>query len=79
MDAWGKWVKVGNKVIMAADGNGDFVNATGLVQDLTKIGFGAVRSQRFALVADNLKVTYIGVETAPGVTVSGAKAVLAAL
>jgi len=32
-------------------------------KDLTKIGFGAVRSKRFALVADDLKVTYVGVET----------------
>jgi len=32
MDAWGKWTQVGDKIIMAADGNGDFVNATGLVQ-----------------------------------------------
>ena len=32
MDAWGKWTNVSDKVIMAADGNGDFVKATGLVQ-----------------------------------------------
>ncbi|KAG0030590.1 hypothetical protein BGZ81_002455 [Podila clonocystis] len=79
MDAWGKWTKTNDKLILAADGNGEFVTATGLVQDLTKIGFGALRSQRFALVADDLKVTYIGVETGPGVSVSGATAVLAAL
>lgn len=32
MDAWGKWSNVGDKLIMAADGNGDFVTATGLAQ-----------------------------------------------
>lgn len=32
MDAWGKWTNVSDKLIMAADGNGDFVKATGLVQ-----------------------------------------------
>ncbi|KAF9416741.1 hypothetical protein BGZ94_010148 [Podila epigama] len=79
MDAWGKWTKTNDKIILAADGNAEFVQATGLVQDLTKVGFGALRSKRFALVADNLKVTYVGVETAPGVTVSGVDAVLAAL
>ncbi|KAF9384985.1 hypothetical protein BGX21_001172 [Mortierella sp. AD011] len=79
MDAWGKWTNTNDKIILAADGNGEFVTATGLVQDLTKIGFGAIRSKRFALVADDLKVTYIGVETGAGVSVSGADAVLAAL
>ncbi|KAG0028699.1 hypothetical protein BGZ81_007883 [Podila clonocystis] len=79
MDAWGKWTDVSDKVIMAADGNGDFVKATGLWQDLTKVGMGAVRSKRFAMVVDDLKVTYIGVETQFGVSVSGATAVLAKL
>jgi len=36
MDAWGKWTNVSDKVIMAADGNGDFVKATGLVQGIKK-------------------------------------------
>ncbi|KAI1298106.1 hypothetical protein EDD11_006878 [Mortierella claussenii] len=79
MDAWGKWTQTNDKIILAADGNGDFVKATGLDQDLTKAGMGAIRSKRFALVADDLKVTYIGVETAGGVSVSGADAVLAHL
>ncbi|KAF9965324.1 hypothetical protein BGZ70_005037 [Mortierella alpina] len=79
MDAWGKWTKVNDKIIMAADGNGEFVTATGLKQDLTKYGMGSVRSQRFALIADDLKITYIGVETGHDVTVSGADAVLAHL
>ncbi|KAG0227868.1 hypothetical protein BGW42_001721 [Actinomortierella wolfii] len=79
MDAWGKWTKVNDKIIMAADGNGEFVQKTGLSQDLTKMGMGAVRSKRFAMVIDDLKVVYIGVESAPGVSVSGAKAVLAKL
>ncbi|KAG0219217.1 Redoxin [Mortierella sp. GBAus27b] len=79
MDAWGKWTKTNDKIILAADGNGEFVTATGLNQDLTQVGFGSLRSKRFALVADGLKVTYIGVESAPGVTVSGVDAVYNAL
>ncbi|KAF8925352.1 hypothetical protein BGZ58_000876 [Dissophora ornata] len=79
MDAWGKWTKTNDKIVMAADGNGDFINATGLVQDLTAFGMGPVRPKRFALVVDNMKVTYVGVESAGGVSVSGADAVLAHL
>ncbi|ORZ02047.1 thioredoxin-dependent peroxidase [Lobosporangium transversale] len=79
MDAWGKWTKSNDKIILASDGNGEFVKATGLDQDLSKMGMGSIRSKRFALVADDLKVTYIGVETSPGVSVSGADAVLAHL
>ncbi|KAI8596901.1 hypothetical protein EDD21DRAFT_233317, partial [Dissophora ornata] len=55
------------------------INATGLVQDLTAFGMGPVRPKRFALVVDNMKVTYVGVESAGGVSVSGADAVLAHL
>lgn len=31
--------------------------------DLTKVGMGAVRSKRFAMVVEDMKVIYIGVET----------------
>lgn len=34
MDAWGKWTKTNDKLILAADGNGEFVTATGLVQGM---------------------------------------------
>lgn len=34
-----------------------------LISDLTKVGMGAVRSRRFAMVVEDMKVTYIGVET----------------
>jgi peroxiredoxin len=34
MDAWGKWTRVSDKVIMAADGNGDFIKACGLDQGI---------------------------------------------
>ena len=33
------------------------------IVDLTKVGMGAVRSKRFAMVVEDMKVTYIGVET----------------
>jgi alkyl hydroperoxide reductase 1 len=47
--------------------------------DLTRAGMGARRAQRFALIVDDLKVTYVGVEEGPGVSLSGAEAVLAHL
>ncbi|KAI8063686.1 Redoxin, partial [Gilbertella persicaria] len=65
-------------VIMAGDGSAFFSSALGLTQDLTKMGMG-IRSKRFAIVVDNLVVKYIGVEKQPGVTSSGADAVLAKL
>src|SRR3990170_6656050 len=45
MDAWGKNQNVGDKVLMLADGNADFVKSLGLEMDGTGIGFGT-RSQR---------------------------------
>ena len=46
--------------------------------DLSAVGFG-IRTGRWAVILDDLKVTYLGLEEKPGVTVSGADAVLAKL
>ncbi|KAI8975193.1 Redoxin [Mycotypha africana] len=78
MNAFAKAFKVGDKVIMAGDGSAEFSKALGLTQDLTKNGMG-IRSKRFAILVDDLVVKYVGVEQAPGVTSSGAEAVLAKL
>lgn len=78
MNAFGKVSGNKGKIIMAGDGNGTFTKALGLTMDATKGGLG-IRSKRFAMVVDDLKITYIGVEPAPGVTVSSADAVLAKL
>lgn len=78
MNAFAKAYKAGDKVIMAGDGSAFFCDSLGLTQDLTKNGMG-VRSKRFAIVIDDLVVKYVGVESAPGVTSSGAEAVLAKL
>jgi alkyl hydroperoxide reductase 1 len=78
MNAFAKAYKAGDKVIMAGDGSALFSGALGLTQDLTKNGMG-IRSKRFAIVVDDLVVKYVGVEQAPGVTSSGADAVLAKL
>jgi len=64
MGAWGEQQKAGDKVMMLADGNGDFTRALGLELDATKFGMGK-RSQRFSMVVDNGVVTQLNVE-APG-------------
>lgn len=78
MTAWGKDQGVGDKVMMLADGSAAFTKAMGLELDLTGRGLG-IRSQRFALVAKDGKVTHIGVESGGAFEVSKAEAVLAAL
>lgn len=60
MDAWGK-AQNAEKIIMAADGNGEYTRALGLELDVTGFGMGK-RSRRYAMVVDNGKVTYLGVD-----------------
>jgi peroxiredoxin len=52
MNAWGKHSSVGDKVLMLADGNGDYARALGLELDAKGFGMG-VRGQRFALVVED--------------------------
>ncbi len=78
MGAWGKDQGVGDSVLMLADGSAAFTKALGLELDLIARGLG-VRSQRFALVAVDGKVTHLAVEAPGGFDVSRAEAVLAAL
>jgi peroxiredoxin (alkyl hydroperoxide reductase subunit C) len=78
MGAWAKDQKVGDGIIMLADGSAAFTRALGLELDLTARGLG-VRSQRFALIAVDGVVTHLAVEDAGGFDVSRAEAVLEAL
>ena len=78
MGAWGKEQGVGNKVVMLADGAAQFAKAIGLELDLNARGMG-FRSQRYALIADDMKVTHLGVEQPGGFEVSKAESVLEAL
>ena len=77
MDAWGK-DKNADELIMAADGNGDFAKAMGLTMDGSGFGMG-IRSQRYALVADDGKITALNVEQPGKFEVSAAEAIMAAL
>lgn len=78
MGAWAKDQGVGDSVLMLADGSGAFTKAVGLELDLVARGLG-VRSQRFALVAEDGRVTHLAIEAPGGFDVSRAEAVLAAL
>ena len=52
MGAWGKDQGAGDKVLMLADGNGDFTRAVGLEFDASKFGMGK-RSQRYSMLVKN--------------------------
>lgn len=77
MDAWGK-DKNAEELIMAADGNGDFTRAMGLELDGTGFGMGK-RSQRYALIAEDGKITTLNVEKPGAFEVSSAEAIMQAL
>ncbi len=78
LGAWAKDQEVDDKVLMLADGSGLFTRALGLELDLVARGLG-VRSQRYALVAEDGKVTHLAIEAPGGFEVSRAEAILAAL
>lgn len=78
LGAWAKENAVNGKVTMLADGSGSFTKALGLELDLMARGLG-IRSQRFALIAEDGKVTHIAVEQPGGFEVSKAEAILGQL
>ena len=78
MDAWGKEQNAEGKVEMLADGSGEFTKAMGLEFDLSARGLG-VRSQRYALVAEDGVVTTLHVDEGGGLDKSSAESILAAL
>src|SRR6185503_15028550 len=61
MNAWGKSAGVGDAIVMAADGNGDYARALGLELDARGFGMG-MRGQRFALVIEDGVVRQVHVE-----------------
>ena len=77
MGAWGK-AQNAEEILMLADGNADFTKALGLGLDATGFGMG-IRSQRFAMIVEDGVVKHLAVEQGPGLDVSAAEKVLAAL
>jgi peroxiredoxin len=78
MGAWGKDQGAGDKVMMLADGNGDFTRAVGLEMDGTKFGMGK-RSQRYSMIVDNGVVKELNVEAPGAFEVSSAEHMLGQL
>lgn len=78
MDAWGKDQGVGDKVLMLADGNGEYAKTLGLEFDGSAFGMGT-RGQRFAIVVDDGVATSVSVEAPGQFEVSKAEAILDAL
>lgn len=78
MNAWGKAGNVGDKVVMLADGNGEYARALGLEMDGRGFGMG-MRGQRFAILVDNGVATQVQVEAPGEFKVSAAEFVLGQL
>jgi glutaredoxin/glutathione-dependent peroxiredoxin len=78
MNAWGKASGVGEKVLMLADGNGDYARALGLELDASKFGMGK-RGQRFAIIVKDGVATHVDVEEPGQFKVSAAEYVLGQL
>jgi peroxiredoxin len=78
MGAWGKQQNADGKVMMLADGNGDFTKAVDLELDARANGLG-LRSKRYAMVVDNGVVKTLAVENPGAFEVSSAEAILKAL
>jgi peroxiredoxin len=75
MGAWGKDQNVGDKILMLADGSGEFSKAMGLSMDLTKMGMG-VRSQRYAMIVKDGKIEQLFAEKPGAFEASTAENVL---
>ena len=78
MGAWGKDQGVGDDVIMLADGNGDFAEATGLVMDGSGFGMGK-RSKRYSMIVKDGVVTELNIEEPGDFKVSSADFMLGQL
>jgi peroxiredoxin len=78
MDAWGKAQNTGEKILMLADGNGDFSKAVGLTMDGTGYGMG-LRASRYAMLVDDGTVKVLNIEAPGAFEVSSAESMMKAL
>jgi glutaredoxin/glutathione-dependent peroxiredoxin len=78
MNAWGKASGVGDKVLMLADGNGEYAKALGLELDAKGFGMGT-RGQRFAIIVRDGVAQRVDIEAPGQFKVSAAESVLAHL
>ncbi|KAJ6850855.1 peroxiredoxin-2C-like [Iris pallida] len=78
MKAWAKTFPENNHVKFLADGSATYARALGLELDLSEKGMG-IRSRRFALVVDDLKVKVANIEEVGEFSISAADEILKAL
>jgi peroxiredoxin len=78
MGAWGRDQNCGDKVMMLADGSGDFTRAVGLELDARRAGLG-MRSQRYSMLVEDGVVKKLNVEAPGKFEVSDADTMLKAL
>ncbi|HEY3785894.1 MAG TPA: peroxiredoxin [Steroidobacteraceae bacterium] len=78
MNAWGKASSVGDKIMMLADGNGEYAKALGLELDAKGYGMG-MRGQRFAIVVQDGTAKQVEVEQPGQFKVSAAEHILSTL
>jgi peroxiredoxin len=78
MNAWGKASGVGDKILMLADGNGEYARALGLELDAKGFGMGT-RGQRFAIIVRDAVAKRVDVEAPGKFQVSSAESVLSQL
>lgn len=78
MDAWAKDQHVNGKVLMLADGNGDYSEKLGLTMDGTGFGMGK-RANRYAMVVKNGVVKKLNLEAPGAFEVSSAESIMKAL
>ncbi|XP_065851127.1 peroxiredoxin-2 [Euphorbia lathyris] len=78
MKAWAKTYPENKHVKFLADGSGTYTHALGLELDLKEKGLG-IRSRRFALLVDDLKVKAANLEEGGEFTVSSVDEILKAL
>src|SRR5690554_1607958 len=75
MSAWGKASNADGKVLMLADGNGDYVRALGLELDASKFGMGK-RGKRFSMIVEDGVVKQLNIEPPGEFGVSSAETAL---
>jgi peroxiredoxin (alkyl hydroperoxide reductase subunit C) len=78
LKAWAEDQGTMDEITMLADGSATFTRALGLELDLVERGLG-VRSQRYAMIVDDGRITHLAVEPPGEFGVSGGGAILAAL
>jgi peroxiredoxin len=75
MGAWSKDRNVDDKVMMLADGSGEFTKAIGQELDLKAKGLG-IRSRRYAMIVENGVVKYQALEEGGKLEISTAENIL---